>query len=744
MRNSLEQARWIWLPSGEDVNQYVDFRHIFTLKGNEKNVSLLISADSRYSAFINGRELTASQFADYPDKKVFDTVDITNLVHPGENTVAVLGYFQGEDSSTYRKGEAGLIFAVETGGTVVAASCGETKCRVSREYKSGEVERFSRQLSFSFHYNAAENDGWREETYRPGPDWAPARETGAEPELIPRPIFPLNRGEPRSCRLTAQGIFFDPRIPEEQCGEKMQRSALCFRSPSDWGLPENPAGLPDKSGLWLEDGDGDGLYLVLDLGREESGLFHLDIEMPEPARILAGFGEHLDDLRVRAGVGGRQFAAVYDAKTGRQTFTYALKRVGCRYVQLHIYAHSAKIFYAGVLPVAYPVKYRKSFHCSDALHNRIFEVCRRTLELCMHEHYEDCPWREQAMYAMDSGIQMLCGYYVFDNPEFAASGLRLLALGMREDGLLELCAPARVKITIPCFSLSFISALREYVEASGDVSLGRELLPVADKILRLFLKRRGANGLTPCFTEPGYWNFYEWGEGLDGGAIIRDRSIPETYDAPLNGMLSLALDDAAGLYRLLGNESAAERILIEKDRLNRACAAFWDDERGMYATYLVDGKRMHFCELSQAIFVCAGVAGGAVTDSILEKLANPQCGLIPITLGSRIFKYEALMRRPEVYGRWVMDDVARIWGGMLFAGATSFWETETGAWDFERAGSLCHGWSAVPIYLYYRYVLGRRINGEREQPVFCGLYETGERSEKPPTSEKMRNTENLL
>ena len=87
------------------------------------------------------------------------------------------------------------------------------------------------------------------------------------------------------------------------------------------------------------------------------------------------------------------------------------------------------------------------------------------------------------------------------------------------------------------------------------------------------------------------------------------------------------------------------------------------------------------------------------------------------------------MRRPEAYGRWVMEDVARIWGGMLFAGATSFWETDAGAWDFERAGSLCHGWSAVPIYLYYRYVLGRRLNGETEPPVFCGLYEAAEREE---------------
>ena len=43
---------------------------------------------------------------------------------------------------------------------------------------------------------------------------------------------------------------------------------------------------------------------------------------------------------------------------------------------------------------------------------------------------------------------------------------------------------------------------------------------------------------------------------------------------------------------------------------------------------------------------------------------------------------------------------------MLFNGATTFWETLEGADAFHRAGSLCHGWSAVPVYFYYAYVLG--------------------------------------
>ena len=75
---------------------------------------------------------------------------------------------------------------------------------------------------------------------------------------------------------------------------------------------------------------------------------------------------------------------------------------------------------------------------------------------------------------------------------------------------------------------------------------------------------------------------------------------------------------------------------------------------------------------------------------------------MPVTISYSIFKYTALMTDPQNH-EWVMDDVAEIWGNMLFNGATTFWETAKGASDFHNAGSLCHGWSAVPLHLYHKY-----------------------------------------
>ena len=174
MTAPFDSARWIWHKPSKGLNCYADFRRTFTLPAESGKVALFISADSRYTAFVNGKALTASQYADYPTYKVYDEVDITDLVKDGENVLAVVGYAQGEDSSVYRLEQAGVWFAVTADEKTVAVSDGETLCRASRDFVSGEVERFSPQLSFGFRYNAAAKDGWQELGYTAGAEWEAA------------------------------------------------------------------------------------------------------------------------------------------------------------------------------------------------------------------------------------------------------------------------------------------------------------------------------------------------------------------------------------------------------------------------------------------------------------------------------------------------------------------------------------------------------------------------------------------
>ena len=63
------------------------------------------------------------------------------------------------------------------------------------------------------------------------------------------------------------------------------------------------------------------------------------------------------------------------------------------------------------------------------------------------------------------------------------------------------------------------------------------------------------------------------------------------------------------------------------------------------------------------------------------------------------FKYDALIRTDrEKYTDTVLSEIGDTYKVMVDSGTV--WETIDGAKAFDNAGSLCHGWSAMPVYYY--------------------------------------------
>lgn len=695
---SFDKAKWVWHNSYRGKNVYVNFEDKFTLKSAPSSCKVKISCDRSYALYVNGEFAHCAQCSDYEDLKFYDEVDITGHIKPGENELFVTVYYHGVSCSTYRCGEPGLIFEVIADGGVVCASSERTVAYKNSAYESGEgVEWVTVQLGIGFHYDAT-REGERE-----GEKYADIVEKTYD--IRPRPVKLLKIEPPKSAGLINKGVFFD--LADGTPAQKMQAAALAVQYVCG-SLP-----LPSEEGIKLsvegsyKGHEPDGVFAIADLGEESTGLLLLDLEVPHECDVYVGWGEHLADLRVRAHVGGRNFAVKYRARAGRNAFFAPFLRLGLRYLELHVYARECTLYYTGVRPTVYPLPEPAEPPITDGLHKKIYEVACRTLQLCMHEHYEDCPWREQALYTMDSRNQMLCGYYAFGETRFPRASLELIAHSLREDSLLELCSPAEVAITIPSFSAMFLVQLWEYLDFSGDEEFVRGLLPTAERIAGGFLRRLEADGgLLKCYGERKYWDFYEWQEGLAGTIFGYVPESERTYDAPLCAFVSLGLRALASICARLGLPEKEKHYQSAHEKLNKAIdAAFFDSGRGCYASFLREGRIWHYSELTNSLAVCAGAVPEERLGSVLEAIAGG--GLLPVTLSHSIFKYDALMKRREKYEKFVLDNIAELWGKMLLSGATSFWETIDGEAAFANGGSLCHGWSAVPIYVYFKYFGGK-------------------------------------
>lgn len=393
MNKVFSKGKWIWLKECK-ANQYADFIVKFIV--TEKDAKLCISADSDYEAYVNGHFVYAGQYPDYPHYKIYDEFDVGVVCKEGENTLAVRCRYVGEDTSTYRLEQAGLLFEIESLGRIVAYSGENTLSREDLCYKSGPMEKISPQLGFSFSYDSTKEDDWTE-------GFSKSLAVEKSCELFPRPNKRLVFEECRGAALVSQGDFVLKRTMQT-AAETAANAYLRHIALDEMGntfAPRCP--LPSGNGYRLK-GEGDGVYALADMGEETAGFVCLDFDVPCDCDVIAAFGEHLDDLRVRSYIGGRNFAFTYRAHRGRNVWRGNLRRLGLRYLQLYFLCERATLYDCRVLACRYPAK-RKHTDIRDGLYRKIYENGVRTLENCMHEHYEDCPWREQALYAMTAAIR---------------------------------------------------------------------------------------------------------------------------------------------------------------------------------------------------------------------------------------------------------------------------------------------------------------------------------------------------
>lgn len=629
----LGKAQWIWLNQEAEKDTYGEFYSRFTYEGGE--VLLALSADSNYAVYVNGVFVNSGQYPDFPHYKVYDRLDITAYCKEGENHLAIVVWYYGVNGTfTYYAGKAALCFALYQEDKLCLASDEEILSRPSRTYQNGWKKMITAQIGYSFHYDATKEDAWMTGDLS---GFKKSRKVEQELSLYPRPIEKLVIAERVDAKLLKQ---------------------------------------EDK-------------YSLFDLGREEVGYLTLRVKSEKAQKLTIAWGEHIVDGGVRRKIGPRDFSVEVTVKAGVTEYTNYFRRLGLRYLEVHS-QEALDVEYVSVRPCYYPVQ-KKEKKYSKELWQQIYDVSVRTLELCMHDHYEDCPWREQALYAMDSRNQMLCGYYAFGEYRFARESLYLMMKNQREDDFLAICAPCDSTLTIPSFTLHYFTEVYEYTKYSKDMTLVEEILPGMQAVMDVFLGRM-KDGLIPMFEEEQYWNFYEWTDDLANGIRVVDEPLLE---AALNCLLSMTLQTLQKICDMMG--VSAEYTKIAEDMNERIREVFYHTDSGLYINRYGEEK---YSELVNAMAILCGAAKGEEAEYICEQLVNSNA-LTKASLSMMCFKYDALLQvNKEKYKAFILADIEQTYQKMLDAGATSFWETALGEADFDNAGSLCHGWSAMPIYYF--------------------------------------------
>lgn len=731
--------------AAESKNIFLEFKRDFfvTRDNGEKNSAemakksekavLKAYSDFRYAAYINGKFVLNAQFVDPAGVKTYAERDVSKFLRDGENEIYILIFHMAADHQVIHASKNPFVaFEITRGDETLVKSDEQTLCRVSKNYLPGDTITF--QIGDGFNYDFCAEPEW----------WERA-------ELLPhdfiekkRPILNCEIAAPAESVVAAQGEFvyngvrFADDFKGEPCGkvfsecymlserfnamtgeDRIKRSVLsggendCGEKAENYcckndcgeneenGNAENEKNTKPLKFTAVKRADSpikpDGVFVLVDLKRESCGYLTFSVEVKHDCKAVVCWGEHLADLRVRSGFEGRNFAFGFNLKKGENVFDDYILRLGLRYLCLFVESDEVVIKRLTVRETRYPFNViKKDF--GDGLLNEIYKIGRRTLELCAHDHYEDCPWREQALYGMDSRNQMLFGYGAFKEYDFARASLKMFADSLRPDGLVELCPPSRAGITIPSFTLYWIIAVCENAEADYNEKFISEILPFVEKAMDEFIARTGEKGVT-LFVQPEFWNFHEWRDGLDGGEIWRKKACEPDYDCIITALCAIAADKLSALFEYRGETRKAEKYKSSAQKIRGALEYFYNAENGFYASYInTKGQKTGYHEYAQAMVLCAGAAKGARAEKLINALKNGNDALIKMTYSAMLMKYVAIADSDGDY-EWCVKNVKDVFGKAVLSGATSFYETEYGEADFGDAGSLCHGWSAVACYV---------------------------------------------
>ncbi len=626
-----EKANWIWIGDSQ-ADTYGEFSAKFTSQGNAK---INISCDGDYTLFVNGKYVASGQHGDYEHYKIYDTIDITPFVSKGENTVSILVWHFGISSSRYKSYQAGVIFEILEEGKIILSSGTHILSRKSKAYKNGLCKQITSQLGFSYAYDKTKEDEWLNGDLI---DFTSSQEIEKRCTFFPRPIpkqtlFPF---------VSAKNIF------------SLEKTNF-----------------------------------VYDLGKETVGLLSFDIEADDVTSINISYGEHLENGHVKREIHGRDFSIDYKAIRGENKYTNYMLRFACRYIEI-VSEKPIKINSIGLIPQIY-LQARTEINLPTDLDKQIYDICVNTLELCMMEHYVDCPWREQCLYAFDSRNQMLCGYYAFKggNYDYARANLLLMSKDRRDDGLLSICYPCGIDLTIPSFSLYYLISVLEYIKHSGDKAFIFEVDYKLKEILNTF-KNDAGYGLVKTFSGDNHWNFYDWSPCLDGSLGNSENPTP---NATINLLTIIALKSYKEICQICDLKFEYVDLLNSLSTLTKE--AFFDKEKMVF----IDTKEQrNELELTNALGILSGIAP-EYSEIVANKLKNGE--LTSCSLSMKCFVYDALIKVNKLENKdFILNDIRKAYKPMLDFGSTTVWETKDGHNDFDGAGSLCHGWSAIPVYYY--------------------------------------------
>jgi hypothetical protein len=726
-------------PTGEE--RFACFRRTFELDRVPSRAPARATVDGRYVLWVNLVEVGRGPVRSNGRTLHYDLLDLGPHLREGRNCIAVLARYYGRPTpwwapvrGSMQLGAGSLVFEAQVGAEWIVS---DRRWRALpgdawRTDARGPRDSFPPEILDARALPAGWQDGDFDDSR-----WAEAVELGAnhlgfaghhEPPshpfgpLLPRPI-PQLAVQPR--RPRAVRSFIGPRAgplagPFEQVAADLAGTAGRSED-ADPAVSLPIPYAPDQVRV-----------AVFDFGEVVSGSVDLRLRAPPGAQVDLAFFEFAEPGKPPSSSGERS-AIRYVARGEADRFE-SFDSFGFRHLAISVRAGGPVVIEAvAVHERLYPRESGPSFQCSDPRLDRIWGVGRRTVDLNSHDAYIDCPTREQRAWTGDAIVHQMVDLTTNGDWRLARWNTELGG-SPRADGMLPMAAGGDVEygdhVYIPDWALHWVRSVYNLYRYTGDRDLVARLLPVAEQVLRWFVRFVAPDGLLRDVTG---WVLIDWSAvSVDGRSSV------------LNGLFARALADFAEMSAWLGDAGRAAWARAVHATVRAGFEAFWDPVRRLYVDNIPDGGRRPTASQHAQAAAIVGLLAPAERHARLVEVLVDRTRLVHAAWGraggdarstppgptgmSFLFEgppapwwdVENQIVAAQPFFRYVVHDAVALvgradlipdlcldWEALLERCPTSLAETWYG-------GTVCHAWSATPT----RDLMTRTLGVTPDAPGF--------------------------
>mgnify|MGYP000468377063 CR=1 FL=1 len=335
-----------------------------------------------------------------------------------------------------------------------------------------------------------------------------------------------------------------------------------------------------------------------------------------------------------------------------------------------------------------------SFKCDNETYNEIFDLCKRTVDICTQDYFLSDAYYETLQYVGDTKVQALIWQALSGNLEHTKNAIRQFHHSRDAQGNILGAYPLRSTFIFPTYSLIWVDMIADYYALTNDKAFIDEYKDGIIHTLDGFEKNMNALNLT---KKTPYRYFVDWYTGPNNGGGTATNNGGEN-SAVVSLHYSHALMNAAKLFDAIGDNYQSNKFSSRAEEIKKSVYQLCFDE-----------DRMLFAERpDKTIFDQHTNIMAILTDAIpinrqkelLEKLLEEK-DLLQATYYYRYYLFAAIKKVdvPELF-----DIAQKPWANMLVNNMTT---TSERFESVERPSrSEVHPWSASPAYFYFNYLAG--------------------------------------